>query len=508
MRKNENRVIQIVLPLLIVGRFLLSYQSQLANMIRRWHGGDNDYCMLVIPIFIYLLWEKRSSFRFGDFSWSWQGVVITLFSSLLIVAGELGSVETLTYLGLWAAIVGLMGLLYGGRVRRLIFPIIVLIFIIPLPPYINRILTFHLKMYSSSLSVMLLRLFNVSVVQDGNIIDLGISKLQVADACSGLRYFMPMLLMSLMIGHLTVKKIWQKCVLILLVVPMSVVINGIRIFVAGILTVNGHEEMATNFFHDFSGWLGFMILAGLLVLFASLLKKTDRRVTYKKVVYDVIPPRPSLVRSAMLSFILCLMFTGTGWIVTRGDAAFLTPSRQSFTAFPMRIGNWRGERSYLSKDILNSLWADDYVQAYYTNAAKHSAIYLLIPYYRYQGTRHTAHAPQSCLLGGGFDMLSSHKRTIRVSPRKQVQVMAMDLRKGDRKVLASYFFMQRGRIVTNPWLNKFYIMWDSIYRRRTDGALVRIELQMPASMSYEEAGSELDNFIRKLWPHLSPYIPS
>ena len=105
-------------------------------------------------------------------------------------------------------------------------------------------------------------------------------------------------------------------------------------------------------------------------------------------------------------------------------------------------------------------------------------------------------------------MLATQKRTVKVSPHKTVQVMAMEMKNGGRRVLASYFYLQRGRILTSPWLNKFYIMWDSLLRRRTDGAQVRIELQMPDSMSYEEAGSELDAFIKKLWPHLAPYIPS
>ncbi len=509
MLKNESRVIPFILPLLILASFLLSYQGQLAHLTKRWHGGDNDYCLLVIPLFLYLLWERRADFHFREFSWSGVGIVIALFSSLLIVAGELGSVETLTYLGFWAAAVGLICLLYGEGIRRLTFPIIILAFIIPLPPYINRLLTFQLKMYSSSLSVMLLRLFNVSVMQDGNIIDLGVSRLQVADACSGLRYFMPMLLMSLIIGHLINKRFWQKAVLVSLVVPLSILINGIRIFVAGMLTVNGHEEMVTNFFHDFSGWLGFMIVAGLLALFAVLLKKSGgRRRAERKKTCDAVPSQPGLIRPVLLSLILCLLFIGTSWIVMRGDVVRRITDRQNFASFPMQIGEWQGKRSYLSANILKSLWADDYVQAYYRNIAQHSTIYLLIPYYRYQGTRHTAHAPQSCLLGGGFYLQSSQKRTIKVTPHKVIQIMAMKMEKGGRKVLASYFFLERGRVVTSPWLNKFYLMWDSLTKGRTDGALVRVELQMPNSMSYKKAGSDLDAFIRKLWPHLIAYVPS
>ncbi|MEW6428822.1 MAG: VPLPA-CTERM-specific exosortase XrtD [Thermodesulfobacteriota bacterium] len=504
---NDNRVTRIFPPLLLLASFVLSYQSPLAKMMERWQGGDNDYCFLVIPIFAYLLWEKRGVFRFSEFSWSWQGLVIALCSSLFVLTGEFGSLETVMYFGFWLAIAGVLLLLYGGRIRLLLFPLLVLIFVVPLPPYMNQLMTFQLKLHSSSLSVFLLRLLDISVMQEGNIIDLGVSKLQVVDACSGLRYFMPMLLMALMIGHLTAGRFWHRLVLLLLVVPLSVVINGLRIFVAGVLTVNGHEEMATNFFHDFSGWLGFMILAGLLAGTAGQLKKVDGKAPAGKA-HDSGASSRGVMRSVLLSAMFCLVFSGTGWAVTRGEALFHVPERKTFADFPMRIGGLEGDRMYLDAAVLESLWADDYVQATFRDPRNRYSIHLLIPYYRYQGTMHTAHAPQSCLLGGGFDLLASDERLVDVEQGMQVPVMAMQMQKGDAKILAGYFFLQRGRVLTSPWLNKAFIVLDSFTKGRTDGALVRVEIQLHGSMSYDEAGREMDSFLRGLWPLLADYIPS
>jgi exosortase len=101
--------------------------------------------------------------------------------------GELGSVETLLYIGIWGCFLGLMMVLYGWRIRYLIFPLIILALIVPLPPFVNRMLTFQLKLAASSIATAMLRLSGVSVFQDGNIIDLGVTQLQVVDACNGLR---------------------------------------------------------------------------------------------------------------------------------------------------------------------------------------------------------------------------------------------------------------------------------------------------------------------------------
>jgi exosortase len=102
----------------------------------------------------------------------------------------------------------------------------------------------------------MLRVSGVSVFQDGNIIDLGITQLQVVDACSGLRYLIPLLLLALLVGYFFSKGLWRRVVLLFFVIPVSVLLNSFRIWITGILTVNGHGELAENLFHDFGGSLG------------------------------------------------------------------------------------------------------------------------------------------------------------------------------------------------------------------------------------------------------------
>lgn len=95
--------------------------------------------------------------------------------------------EILAYIAIWGCVVGLFMVFHGRRVQYLIFPLIILLFIVPIPPFVNRMLTFQLKLAaSSSMATLMLRVSGVSVFQDGNIIDLGVTQLQVVDACSGL----------------------------------------------------------------------------------------------------------------------------------------------------------------------------------------------------------------------------------------------------------------------------------------------------------------------------------
>jgi EpsI family protein len=212
-------------------------------------------------------------------------------------------------------------------------------------------------------------------------------------------------------------------------------------------------------------------------------------------------------RPVVLTSIECLLFVSSGYALKKIPSAGNLPSRESFQSFPIHIGQWEGQRSYIPQEILDQLWADDYVQVSYVNPHTRNAIHLLIPFYEWQGTRHTIHTLQSCLLGGGWALTGSEEKMVAVEPGRKIPVMTLKLAKGSAKILGSYFFFQRGRAVTNPWLNKAYLMWDAITERRTDGALVRAELVMAPGQSIDDAWEKLKGFITDLWPILPKYVP-
>lgn len=492
--------------MIILASFTAGYWGDIQGLLLRWNSGDDNYCYLIIPLFIYLCWDKRKDFRFPEFSWSPWGIPLTCLAMGMIVLGQRGAAETLVYLGLWGCLIGIAVSLYGARVRHLLFPLLILLFIVPFPPFLNRLLTFKLKMTASTLAVDMLNAIGVSVVQEGNIIDLGIDKLQVADACSGLRYFMPLILMGLLVGHFFSSSSLRKVLILVVTVPLAVFINGLRIFISGILTIGGRPELVQNLFHDFSGWVMFMIAGAVLIVFAFVLGRigpTPSSAHWNDPGGTPVHPRTPFI----LALALCALFLIGGIAQGKAPSAKHMPPRRTFAVFPLRIGAWEGTRSYLAQEILASLWADDYLSATFHKADTPNAINVLIPFYAFQGTRHTAHAPQSCLLGSGWSLVSSARSAVRISDGRDIPVMLMDLAKGRQKILGSYFFLQRGRVIVNPWMNKVYLLWDALTRGRTDGALVRVELLLADGQSPAEARQELIAFIGRLWPLLSAYVP-
>ncbi|MCF8069437.1 MAG: EpsI family protein [Desulfobacterales bacterium] len=559
---NES-ILTYQFPFLVLICFISTNLSVFAKLGIAWESDDNNYCYLIVPLFLYLLWAKKDTFNFSNISWNPLGLVPVFISLLIMLLGELGSVLTLIYIGIWGCVCGLIFILYGWRVRKLIFPLLILLFIVPLPPYVNRVLTFQLKLAASTLSVLMMQLSGLSVLQEGNIIDLGISQLQVVDACSGLRYFMPLILMALLVGYFFCKGLWRQLILLAIVPPLSIFVNAIRIYATALLVVNGHEEMAEGFMHDFSGWLVFMVAAIILLIVALILKRigktkdnskelgvrseedqkesNEQRVlssegesesTEQRVLSaegknseeigvrsevegesaerqkNSAKNRVNILKPLVITVILCALFIGSGWALKFLPFARNLPEKKTLlTNFPLQIENWQGESQYVTEEIYEALGADDYVKAVYSNPEVPNYINLLVPFYEYQGTRHAAHAPQSCILGSGWGLFKSEKKSIVLNPH-EISVQSMIMEKDKMKMLAVYFFLQRGRVITNPWINKYYLMVDAITRQRTDGALVRAEMMINPGQTEEEAWDVMKSFLSEVYMILPEYVPN
>ena len=116
-------------------------------------------------------------------------------------------------------------------------------------------------------------LVRIPVYLDGNIIDLGTYKLQVAEACSGLRYLFPLMSFGFLFALLYRGPVWHKCLLFLVTIPITMLMNSVRIGVIGYLVDRYGIEQAEGFLHFFEGWIIFIACVGILLLIALLLRR-------------------------------------------------------------------------------------------------------------------------------------------------------------------------------------------------------------------------------------------
>jgi exosortase len=150
--------------------------------------------------------------------------------------------------------------------RAVLFPLLFLILMVPIPAIVFSQITFPLQILASKLSAWLLPILGVPVLREGNVINLPAMPLEVAEACSGIRSLLSLLTLSIMYGYLLEKRIWVRIVLALASVPIAVAANALRIVGTGLLVQYWDPDKAEGFFHAFSGWLIFVV--SLLMLFA------------------------------------------------------------------------------------------------------------------------------------------------------------------------------------------------------------------------------------------------
>jgi exosortase D (VPLPA-CTERM-specific) len=159
------------------------------------------------------------------------------------------------------------------RGRRHQLPVLHLIFMLPLPQFVFWKLTIFLQLVSSQIGVWFVELMGVPVFLEGNVIDLGVYKLQVAEACSGLRYLFPILSFSYLFGILYKGPFWHKAVLFLMAAPLTVLMNSFRIGMIAVLVNSYGISHAEGFLHFFEGWVIFGACIVVLFLTAIALQR-------------------------------------------------------------------------------------------------------------------------------------------------------------------------------------------------------------------------------------------
>jgi exosortase D (VPLPA-CTERM-specific) len=351
------------------------------------------------------------------------------------------------------------------------------------------------------------------VFLDGNVIDLGSYKLQVVEACSGLRYLYPLMTLAFIVAYFFRAPLWKRIVLFLASIPIAILMNSLRIGLIGVTVEYWGTKMAEGVLHDFEGWVVFMISTGVLLVLAAVLAKVGRSASRLRdvLMLDLGPPLAktgvnkfrTLPGSFLVATALATITAGVAF--TMPERVEVKPTRSSFVDFPLQLDGWQGHRKPLQPEYLEQLKLDDYLLADFVRPTG-LPVDVWIAYYDSQRKGQSAHSPKACLPGGGWDFTSFGEHEVS-TPDGKVTVNRAIIAHGADRQLMYYWFQQRGRVVTDEYLVKWFIFRDAVTRNRTDGALVRLIVPMPPQSSEANADRELTQFVRQLSTRLNHYVP-
>jgi exosortase D (VPLPA-CTERM-specific) len=499
---------------LAIALSLLVFSGALIELVGRWSQQEEYSHGFLIPLVTaWLLWTRRDALTMSVGRPSWTGVVLVLVALGMHVIGELSAIFILSQIAFILTLLGIVLSAGGYPLLRVTFiPIVFLLFAIPLPYFIDAKLTLELQLMSSQLGAWFIQLFQIPVYLEGNVIDLGTYKLAVVEACSGLRYLFPLLSLGFLAAYLFRAPIWQRALVFLSVVPITIVMNSIRIALTGITMDRWGPRMADEVLHYFEGWIIFMVCAAILIAEIFILARLSGKALSE--VFDIPQVKASLPREVALTtngrlpltISLALLLAGGLGLSFVTHRTELAPPHARFAAFPATIGSWQGHAALLDVDTERGLGLDDYLLSDYSRGDG-KPVNFYVAYYASQRKGLSPHSPSVCLPGGGW-LITRFERLRYDDLGFQLPLNRVIIEQDGAKRLVYYWFEERGRKLADEWWAKWYLLADAITMNRTDGALVRLMTSIRPGETEVDADTRLRAFMQEALPHLSTYLPA
>ena len=245
---------------------VVCYAPILAALVKNWNDdADMGHGFFVPIIAAYIAWLKRDEIANLPARPNWWGLAIVIYGAFQMYIATLGAELFLARTSFVISIIGMV-LLLGGReyLRVFAFPLFLLFFMVPIPAIIYNRITFPLQIYASEAADSVLGLLGYAVLREGNILELPSQRLSVVEACSGIRSLLSLSFLALVYGYFFEKKNWVRVALFLSTIPIAMIANAARVTLTGILS-EIKPELAEGFFHEFSGWVIFMIALAIMV---------------------------------------------------------------------------------------------------------------------------------------------------------------------------------------------------------------------------------------------------
>jgi len=497
--------------------FVAAYWVPLSSMVTTWQKNeDYSYGFLIPVVSLYLLWDMRERLRGVKVDGSWSVFPVLLFLVLLSVYGILGSSGNIAMPSVPLLIICFTAFCFGIELtKRLILPLGFLIFMVPIPAVLERTIGMYLKTISSVLGGKIIQLFNISVNVSGNIIDLGVTQLQVVDACNGLRYVFPLLAIGIIYAYLFERIAWKRVFCVVITVPIAILTNALRIGITGILTNFYGPSVAEGFFHDFSGWILFMASSFMLFLIGRILKFFPPKENKIEKPDPAVPEKSDTPRQMMMGsggsgpFVISVAVL----VVVAGlslSTKALPPVviQGGIAGFPPVFSSWSGQASPVDPEIIEMSGAEQAFNGSYRNAqGEEVSLYI-----GYRGTAFLSnenffHSPTVCLPSSGWETHEVTTRTIDSVPFfGRLTVSRMIISSMGSKAVVYFWFQTKNKATHDKSINRFDLALHAIRRDNTHDLFIRTITYTKPGEAMNDSEQRMDGFVRDMMAALLRYL--
>ena len=263
---------------IILACLVLLYFRVVQGLVSDWlHLPDFSHGFLIPIVSLYFVYERRKELLVLNRSNNWTGLSLLLFGIVLLLLGNLATEYFTMRFSMLVVLGGIVLFLLGKKFfKTLLFPIVFLIFMIPIPSVLMDRITFPMQLFASKVAARSLYLIGIPVLREGNIIQLANTSLEVAEACSGIRSLISLLALSVVFAYFSQNTTWKRNLLVLSTFPIAIIANAARVTGTGILAHHYGDKVAQGFFHGFSGWILFVVAFICLFFLGAMLSRMKK----------------------------------------------------------------------------------------------------------------------------------------------------------------------------------------------------------------------------------------
>ncbi len=243
------------------------YAPLLAGLARQWSTDpDMSHGFFVLPVAAFVVWRKRAELAALRPAPNWWGLAIATWGAIQMLLGTLAAQVFVARTALLITLAGAILFLGGTQAFRILaFPLLLLLFLFPIPAIVYARVTLPLQIFASAAAETVLNWIGVPVLRDGNILELPHERLSVVEACSGIRSLLSLAFLSLVYAYFFDPRVATRWILLAATVPIAIAANAARITLMGLFGLQGAS-------HLFEGWVLFVVALGLLVIVHRLIR--------------------------------------------------------------------------------------------------------------------------------------------------------------------------------------------------------------------------------------------
>jgi len=246
-------------PVCVGAAILVVYWDVVTGLTRQW-ATDQDYshAFLVPPLAAYFAYQRRARLQSAAVRPTAAGLLVVAAGLITFAAGVAAADLFLARVSLLPVIAGCVLFLFGfDHIRILAFPLAFLLLMIPLPAIVFNDVTLPLQLLASQAGELVLRAAGIPVLRDGNVLELVGLRLEVAEACSGIRSLLALITFAITVGQFGSSSTLRVCVLIIATLPIAIATNAARVAGTGLAAHVWGPVAAQGFLHTASGAIAF-----------------------------------------------------------------------------------------------------------------------------------------------------------------------------------------------------------------------------------------------------------